>query len=80
MEKLKKFFKALGAFVVIGLLLAIVVLCVIGELFPALLPDWMFVVCSTATLPFWTWFFVVIFKQWHAQRKEKKRKKQRICP
>ena len=73
MEKVKDFFKALGAFVVIGLLLAIVVLCVIGELFPALLPDWVFTVCSTATLPFWAVFFVTIFKQWHAQRKERKK-------
>ena len=69
MGKLKEFFKALGAFVVIGLLLAIVVLCVIGELFPALLPDWVFTVLGIASIPFWVVFFVTIFKEWRSQRK-----------
>ena len=72
MEKVKDFFKALGAFVAIGLLLAIGVLCIIGELFPALLPDWFFTLFGIIAIPFWLIFFVTIFKEWRAQRKRKK--------
>ena len=69
---MKDFLKSLGAVLAIGLFLALCVICVIGELFPALLPDWVFTALGIVSIPFWVIFFVTIFKEWRSQRKAKK--------
>jgi len=50
---------------------------VIAELFPALIPDWMYTVFSIIGIPLAIVFFVVIFKEWRRQRKAKKAQKQK---
>ena len=73
--KVKDFLKSLGAVVAISLFIALCVICVIGELFPALLPDWVFTVLGIASIPFWVVFFGTILKEWRAQRRGKSPKK-----
>ncbi len=74
MRKLQDFLKALVAFAVIMVLLLVLVLLVISEFTPRLIPDWVYTVGAIISIPFWIAFFTVIFKEWQKQRKAKKEK------
>ena len=67
--------KALSAYVVFGLMHVLVVVGVIGELFPAVIPDWLWTAGGIICAPFIIAFFVCIFKEDHKVRKNKKEKK-----
>ena len=74
MKKLQDFLKALAAFVVIMVLLLVLVLTVISEFAPRLIPDWVYPVGAVISIPFWIAFFSVILKERKKQRKAKKEK------
>ena len=77
-EKILEFFKALGAFLVVLLCLAALVVSVIDMLFPTVFPDWVYTALFIVCLPFGIAFFVTIFKEWRKQRKAKKKKHEQL--
>ena len=74
MKKLQDSLKALAAFVFIMVLLLVLVLTVISEFAPRLIPDWVYLVGTIISIPFWIAFFTVIFKERKNQRNAKKEK------
>ena len=71
---MKDFLKALGAFVFIMVLLMVLLLGVVAEFAPRLIPDWVYPVGAIIRIPFWIAFFTVIFKEWKKQRKARTEK------
>ena len=67
--------KAFGAFVVILLFLALVIVSVIAELFPTVIPGWIHTVLTVNGIVFAIIWLVVIFKEWYSQRNAKKAQK-----
>ena len=71
-NKIWNFLKALGAFVAIMLFLFNLIASVVAFFFPAVIPDWMYIVMLIIDVPLAIVFFVTVFKEWRSQRSAKK--------
>ena len=67
--------KAFAAFVVILLFLSLVIVSVIAELFPAVIPGWIYTVLTVNDIVFAIIWLMVIFKERYSQRKARKAQK-----
>lgn len=76
-KRIQSFLKALGAAVAIMFFLVVCMFGIIAELFPSVIPDWIYTVGGIVSAPFVIAFFVVIFKEWRKQRKSKKATQQK---
>ena len=71
-NKIWNLLKAFAAFAVILVFLFLLLVSVIAQLFPAVIPDWMYTVLAIVCIPLAIVFFVIVLKEWFCQRKEKK--------
>ena len=77
-HKFSEFLKAFGAFAVILVVIVVGVLAAIGELFPAAVPEWVYIAVWIVSLPFWVAIFVNVIKEYKRERKDKKAQKEKI--
>ena len=77
-NKFLEFFKALGAFIVIFLVIAVGIIGIIGELFPAAIPDWVRIAALIVCLPLWIAAIRYLIKEERRKPKDKKAQKEKI--
>ena len=76
-DKTVGFLKALGSVFMAGLLLCVGLVGIIGEIFPAAIPDRVWIGASIVCLPLWVAFFRCVIKEKKRKRQDKRAQKEK---